>query len=78
MSIKTLLKYIGEDENIDNSSNDNNDEQINTLLNYIGEGSDTSNKYNTAYDSPYSVGTVLDSKYDKGALYGTNINAPVS
>ena len=74
MSIKTLLKYIGEDENIDNSSNDNNDEQINTLLNYIGEGSDTSNKYNTAYDSPYSVGTVLDSKYDKGALYGTNIN----
>lgn len=74
MSIKTLLKYIGEDENIDNSSNDNNDEQINTLLNYIGEGSDTSDKYNTAYDSPYSVGTVLDSKYDKGALYGTNIN----
>ena len=73
MSIKTLLKYIGENEDLDTSSSDDNtDEQVSTLLNYIG--SENPQTYNTAYDSPYSAGTVLDSKYDKGALYGTNIN----
>lgn len=69
MSVKKLLEAIGETEESDN----NVEEAGNSLLKYLDENKNI-DQYNTAYDSPYSVGTVLDSKYDKGALYGTNIN----